>query len=64
MGINTFGIRMRHEFFDKALNQKQSILYVLEHLADANFDPEFFKLYEKFFISLWIFINFLIRLFT
>lgn len=46
-GINTFGIRMRHELFDDWLNKKQSVHYVLEHLADANFDPEFFKLYEK-----------------
>lgn len=47
IGINTFGIRMRHEFFDKVLNEKQSVDYVLEHLADANFDPEFYKLHEK-----------------
>ena len=47
IGINTFGIRMRHEFFDKALTEKRNIEYVLEHLADANFDPEFYKLHEK-----------------
>ncbi len=47
IGINNFGIRMRHEFFDKALKEKQSVDYVLEHLADANFDPEFYKLHEK-----------------
>lgn len=47
IGINTFGIRMRHEFFDKILSKKQSIEYVLEHLSDANFDPEFYQLHEK-----------------
>lgn len=47
IGINTFGIRMRHDFFEKTLNNKQSVSYVLEHLADANFDPEFYKLHEK-----------------
>lgn len=47
IGINTFGIRMRHEFFDSVLNKKQTVDYVLEHLADANFDPEFYKLHEK-----------------
>tara|TARA_R110000787_G_scaffold13189_4_gene41715 strand:+ start:4410 stop:5756 length:1347 start_codon:yes stop_codon:yes gene_type:complete len=47
LGINTFGIRMRHEFFDSVLTKKQSIHYVLEHLADANFDPEFYKLHEN-----------------
>ena len=46
IGINNFGIRMRHEFFDKALTEKRSVEYVLEHLADANFDPEFYKLHE------------------
>ncbi|WP_299050169.1 FAD/NAD(P)-binding oxidoreductase [uncultured Polaribacter sp.] len=46
IGINTFGIRMRHEIFDKWLTENQSIEYVLEHLADANFDPEFYKLHE------------------
>jgi len=47
IGINNFGIRMRHEFFDKVLTDKKSVEYVLEHLADANFDPEFYKLHEK-----------------
>lgn len=47
IGINTFGIRMRHQAFDKWLNEERSVEYVLEHLADANFDPEFFKLHEK-----------------
>lgn len=46
LGINNFGIRMRHEFFDKILTEKQSVEYVLEHLADANFDPEFYQLHE------------------
>jgi len=46
LGINTFGIRMRHEFFDKVLSEKKSIEHVIEYLADANFDPELYKLYE------------------
>ena len=46
LGINTFGIRMRHEFFDTFLTKKSSIEHVLEHLTDANFDPEFYKLHE------------------
>lgn len=46
IGINNFGIRMRHEFFDRVLTEKKSVRYVLEHLADANFDPEFYKKYE------------------
>ncbi|MDT8347706.1 MAG: FAD-dependent oxidoreductase, partial [Flavobacteriaceae bacterium] len=43
LGINTFGIRMRHEIFDAWLTQHKSIDYVIEHLSEAMFDPEFFK---------------------
>jgi NAD(P)H-nitrite reductase large subunit len=43
LGINTFGIRMRHEFFDRVLTEKKSIDYVIHHLSEANFDPEFYK---------------------
>lgn len=51
IGINCLGIRMRHEYFDKALTEKQTVDYVLEHLADANFDPEFYKLHEPEIVS-------------
>ncbi|UOX34256.1 NAD(P)/FAD-dependent oxidoreductase [Flavobacterium sediminilitoris] len=47
LGINTFGIRMRHEFFDKALTERQSVEFVINRLKEANFDPEFFATYEK-----------------
>lgn len=46
LGINTFGIRMRHEIFDQWLTENRPITHVLEFLADANFDPEFYKLHE------------------
>ncbi|MBG7612576.1 NAD(P)/FAD-dependent oxidoreductase [Polaribacter sp. BAL334] len=46
LGINTFGIRMRHEIFDQWLSEKKSVEHVLEYLADANFDPEFYKSHE------------------
>tara|TARA_R110002073_G_scaffold89852_6_gene212494 strand:- start:14463 stop:15812 length:1350 start_codon:yes stop_codon:yes gene_type:complete len=51
LGINTFGIRMRHEIFDQWLTEERDVNYVLEYLADANFDPEFYSLYEKEIIS-------------
>lgn len=51
LGINTFGIRMRHEVFDKWLTAEESIEHVLKHLADANFDPEFYKLHEPEIIA-------------
>jgi NAD(P)H-nitrite reductase large subunit len=47
LGINTFGIRMRHEFFDKVLTEEKSVDYVIHHLAEANFDPELFTNYNK-----------------
>ena len=46
IGINTFGIRLRHNLFDGWLNESASIEEVLEHLKDANFDPEFYTQYE------------------
>jgi NADH oxidase (H2O2-forming) len=42
-GINTFGIRLRHEKFDQWLHEKASVQKVMENLKAANFDPEFFK---------------------
>ncbi|RXG27387.1 NAD(P)/FAD-dependent oxidoreductase [Leeuwenhoekiella marinoflava] len=48
LGINTFGIRMRHEVLDRWLNERKSIDYVLQHLSQANFDPEFYKKYESY----------------
>tara|TARA_B100000809_G_C15121486_1_gene524453 strand:+ start:1048 stop:2397 length:1350 start_codon:yes stop_codon:yes gene_type:complete len=47
LGINTFGIRMRHEIFDKWLTEKRDVDHVMSYLKDANFDPEFYKAYES-----------------
>ncbi|MFT5735851.1 MAG: NADPH-dependent 2,4-dienoyl-CoA reductase/sulfur reductase-like enzyme [Maribacter sp.] len=47
LGINTFGIRMRHEIFDRWLTEKRTTDYVMKYLKDANFDPEFYKQYEE-----------------
>ncbi len=47
LGINTFGIRMRHEFFDTVLNEKKSVDFVLENLKSAHFDPEFFTSHHQ-----------------
>ena len=51
IGINNFGMRMRHAFFDKILTKKKSVTYVLAHLSDANFDPEFYKKYASEIVS-------------
>ena len=46
-GINSFGIRMRHEVFDRWLTEERKINYVLANLREANFDPEFYDRHEK-----------------
>ena len=51
LGINTFGIRMRHEIFDQILSNKRTVFHVAEHLKDCNFDPEFFNSYEEEIIT-------------
>lgn len=39
------GLRLRHELCDKWIVEERSIEYVLEHLEDLNFVPEFYKDY-------------------
>lgn len=51
LGINTFGIRLRHEVCARWINGKKTMAYILQHLRDANFDPEFYKQYEKDIIA-------------
>lgn len=51
LGINTFGIRLRHEAFDRWLSEKRTVDFVMEHLRDANFDPEFYKNFESDIVS-------------
>lgn len=45
-GINTFGIRLRHEVFDYWLTKEATVDEVIKNLKKANFDPEFFEAYE------------------
>ncbi|WP_339626041.1 FAD/NAD(P)-binding oxidoreductase [uncultured Winogradskyella sp.] len=47
LGINSFGIRMRHQTFDKWLTEKRDVDYVMQHLQEANFDPELYSKFEK-----------------
>lgn len=48
-GLNCFGIRIRHEVCNDWLNNQTNINQVVKELRKANFDPEFFKSYEKAF---------------
>ncbi|MBD80855.1 MAG: FAD-dependent oxidoreductase [Crocinitomicaceae bacterium] len=43
IGLNVFGMRMRHEVIDRWLNENASADYCMEHLNDAWFDPELYR---------------------
>ena len=47
VGFNLMGVRFRHEVCEKWLKEKTNIEVVLENLALANFDPEFYKTHEQ-----------------
>ena len=51
IGLNVFGMRLRHHVCDDWLKSERTISYVMEHLKDANFDPEFYKQYEQSIIN-------------
>src|SRR5690606_5312603 len=42
LGVNNLGIRLRHEFFDRAISESWPGEKVIAGLQSANFDPEFF----------------------
>lgn len=46
IGINSFGIRLRHDLFDQWLKAKVNIQTIMAELKTANFDPEFYRQYE------------------
>lgn len=47
LGVNSLGIRLRHESFDRWLTEKRSVKEVIDLLKEANFDPEFYIKYEN-----------------
>ena len=51
LGVNNFGFRLRHHAFDKWFKEERTVHYVLEHLRDANFDPEFYKQHEQHIVD-------------
>ncbi len=46
LGFNLLGIRYRHDVCERWILEGRSIDYVLAHLRQANFDPEFYRRYE------------------
>jgi len=53
IGINLFGIRQRHDVWDKWLKANRDLPYILANLHEANFDPEFFDTHEQNIIDLY-----------
>lgn len=51
IGMNVFGIRMRHKVWNEWIKQKRTASFVIENLSEANFDPEFFSRYEVKILS-------------
>ncbi len=52
-GFNFFGMRYRQVTADAFIREKKSVVYVMEHLAEGFFDPEFFKSYYKDIVQAW-----------
>ncbi len=53
IGFNLMGVRYRHEVCEKWLREKTPVESVLQNLALANFDPEFYKTYENEIIGIY-----------
>jgi len=46
-GFNVLGLRIRHEVCDSWIKSGKTLEYILEHLEDLNFDPEFYQKYAS-----------------
>jgi len=47
IGVNVMGFRYRHKVCEKWIEENRPLDYVLDNLAEANFDPEFHSVYER-----------------
>lgn len=47
IGFNLMGIRWRHEVCERWILEERSVDHVLDHMDEANFDPELFRRYER-----------------
>jgi len=47
LGINSFGIRLRHEVFEQWLIEKKTTDFIVNNMTKAFFNPEFFKNYSR-----------------
>lgn len=53
VGFNLMGIRYRHHVCERWIAEGRAVPYVLEHLGEGNFDPEFFRQSEQCLIDLY-----------
>jgi NADPH-dependent 2,4-dienoyl-CoA reductase/sulfur reductase-like enzyme len=53
IGFDSLGIRYRHRTCERWIREKRRIEYVLQNLPEANFDPEFFRRYERDMVRAW-----------
>ncbi|NBC17297.1 MAG: FAD-dependent oxidoreductase [Bacteroidetes bacterium] len=52
-GFNLLGVRFRHDVCERWLQEERSLPYVIKHLREACFNPEFFRSVEYEFIRLY-----------
>ena len=52
-GFTLLGVRYRHEVCDRWIREGYPIEQVLQHLGEANFDPEFFRQHEQELVALY-----------
>lgn len=51
VGINVFGMRLRHPLCERWIRERRTVEHVIAHLSDAHFDPEFFRRHERDIIA-------------
>lgn len=47
LGVNVFGMRLRHEVLDLWLREQRDLSFVISRLSQAQFDPEFYAHHEN-----------------
>jgi NADPH-dependent 2,4-dienoyl-CoA reductase/sulfur reductase-like enzyme len=51
VGLDTIGIRYRHQICERWIREQRPIAWVVDHLEEANFDPELFRRHEPEIIA-------------
>lgn len=53
LGLNAFGMRIRHQLIDQYLNEKITIQELMQQLESINFNPEFSTSYSNQIFNAW-----------